>query len=120
MGTAQSTTSITNAVADKIAAISPAVNEKVIDALVVRELEKRTDAVLSGLDKLRGLQNDLKKIRPDVGGFYDEDGNETKPNAYSKAKFDERKKLLEQIEKITKALDLAIDKGDMSKLYEIK
>ena len=114
------TKTITDAVAEKIAAISPAVNEKVIDALVVRELEKRSDAVLSGLDKLRTMQNDLRKIKPDVGGFFDEDGNETKPNAYSKAKFEERKKFNEQIEKLQKALDLAIDKGDMSKLYEIK
>lgn len=114
------TTSITNAVAEKIAAISPAVNEKVIDALVARELEKRSDAVLGGLDKLRTMQNDLRKIRPDVGGAFDEDGNEVKPTLYSKAKFDERKKLNEQIEKLQKALDLAIDKGDMSKLYELK
>lgn len=114
------TTTITNAVAEKIAAISPAVNEKVIDALVARELEKRSDAVLGGLDKLRTMQNDLKKIRPDVGGAFDEDGNEVKPTLYSKAKFDERKKLNEQIEKLQKALDLAIDKGDMSKLYELK
>ena len=114
------TTSITNAVAEKIAAISPAVNEKVIDALVARELEKRSDAVLGGLDKLRTMQNDLRKIRPDVGGAFDEAGNEVKPTLYSKAKFDERKKLNEQIEKLQKALDLAIDKGDMSKLYELK
>ena len=114
------TKTITDAVAEKIAAISPAVNEKVIDALVVRELEKRSDAVLTGLDKIRGLQNDLKKIRPDVGGAFDEDGTEVKPILYSKAKFEERKKLNEQIEKLQKALDLAIDKGDMSKLYELK
>jgi len=114
------TKTITDAVAEQIAAISPAVNSKVIDALVARELEKRSDAVLNGLDKLRGLQNDLKKIRPDVGGAYDEEGNEIKPTLFSKAKFDERKKLVEQIEKLQKALDLAIDKGDMSKLYELK
>ena len=80
------TKTITDAVAEKIAAISPAVNEKVIDALVVRELEKRSDAVLTGLDKIRGLQNDLKKIRPDVGGAFDEDGTEVKPILYSQVR----------------------------------
>jgi len=114
------TKSITDAVAAKIAEISPKVNEKVVDHLVALELEKRSTAIVGGLDKLRGLQNDLRKIRPDVGGAFAEDGTETKPTLYSKAKFDERKKLIEQIEKLEKALDLAIDKGDMSKLYELK
>lgn len=114
------TKTITDVVASKISSISPAVNEKVIEHLVNVELEKRSNAIIGGLDKLRGLQNDLKKIKPDVGGFYDEDGNETKPMQYSKAKFEERKKTLEQIEKLQKALDLAIDKSDMTKLYELK
>jgi hypothetical protein len=114
------TKTITEAVATKIAEISPAVNDKVIDALVNRELEKRSEAILNGLDKLSALKKDLQKIRPDVGGYFDEDGNETKPTQYSKAKFEERKKLLEQITKIESALDKAIDKGDMSKLYELK
>ena len=43
-----------------------------------------------------------------------------KLSLYYIAKFEERKKLNEQIEKLQKALDLAIDKGDMSKLYELK
>jgi len=114
------TKTITDAVANKIAEISPAVNEKVIDHLVTVELEKRSTAILGGLEKLRGLQNDLKKIKPDVGGAFDEDGTEVKPTLYSKEKFEARKKANEQIEKLQKALDLAIDKGDMSKLYELK
>lgn len=114
------TKTITDAVAEKIAAISPEVNEKVIEALVEREKAKRTDAVLAGLDKLRTLQSDLRKIRPDVGGAFDENGTELKPTLYSKAKFEERKKVVEQIDKLQKALDLAIDKGDMTKLYELK
>ena len=71
------TKTITDAVANKIAEISPAVNEKVIDHLVTVELEKRSTAILGGLEKLRGLQNDLKKIKPDVGGAFDEDGTVT-------------------------------------------
>lgn len=114
------TTTITDKVAEQIAAISPRVNERVIEHLVTVELEKRTNAIVAGLETLRGLQNDLRKVKPDVGGSFDEDGNETKPTQYSKAKFEERKKLLEQIGKYEKALDLAIDKGDMSKLNELK
>jgi hypothetical protein len=114
------TKTITDAVATKIAEISPAVNEKVIDHLVSIELEKRSSTIISSLEKLRGLQVELKKIRPDVGGAFDEDGNETKPTLYSKEKFEARKKATEQIEKLQKALDSAIDKGDMSKLYELK
>lgn len=112
------TTTITSVVAERLAQISPQVNERVIEHLVNVELEKRSNAIVSGLENLRGLQNDLKKIKPDQVSV-DENGNEVSAT-YSKSKFEERKKLLEQIAKVEKALDLAIDKGDMSKLYELK
>lgn len=114
------TKTITEVVAQKLAEISPVVNEKVIDALVDREVEKRTKLIVDSLDKLRSLQGELRKIKPDVGQSFSEDGTETKPTQYSKAKFEERKKLLEQIAKLQTALDVAIDKGDMSKLNELK
>jgi uncharacterized protein YkuJ len=111
---------ITDAVAARIAAISPEVNNRVVDHLVNIELEKRTNAIVDVMSKLRDLQNDLKKIKPDLGGYFQEDGTEVKPVNYSKDKFEARKKLIDQIEKYEKALDLAIDKGDMSKLYDLK
>lgn len=114
------TKTITEAVADRIGGISPEVNERVITALVDRELTKRTEAILNGYDKLRTLENELKKIKPDLGGYFEEDGTEIKPMRYSKERFEERKKKTDQIEKLRAALDLAIDKGDMNKLYDIK
>ena len=111
---------ITETVAERIAAISPQVNDKVVDHLVNLELDKRTNAIVEAMTKLRDLQNELKKFKPDLGGFFQEDGTEVKPTNYSKDKFDARKKVLDQIDKYEKALDLAIDKGDMSKLYDLK
>lgn len=111
---------IIEAVAQKLSEISPVVNERVIDALVEREVEKRSKMIMDGLEKLRSLQTDLKKIKPDVGQCFDEDGNETKPTQYSKAKYEERKKVLEQINKIQTALELAVEKGDVTKLNELK
>ena len=114
------TKSITEAVAKQLSEISPVVNEKVINALVEREVEKRSKLIIDGLEKLRSLQNELKKIKPDVGQSFDENGVETKPTQYSKAKYEERKKLLEQISKLQAALDLAVEQGDISKLNELK
>lgn len=113
-------TTVTKEVASRISQISPAVNEKVIQHLVDKEIDKRVDKIVSNLDTLTQLEKDLKKIRPDVGGSFDENGNETKPTQYSKAVYEQRKSLVEKIDKLKKALDLAIDKGDMSKLNELK
>lgn len=110
---------ITDAVAERLAEISPAVNNKVVEHIVNIQLEKRSTAIVEGITKLDKLTNDLKKVRPDVGGSFTDTGEETKPTLYSKEKFEERKKLNEQIAKLTNALDLAIDKADMSKLYEL-
>ena len=89
---------ITDAVAARIAAISPEVNNRVVDHLVNIELEKRTNAIVDVMSKLRDLQNDLMKIKPDLGGCFQEDGTEVKPENYSKDKFETRKKLIDQIE----------------------
>lgn len=111
---------ITEAVAERISSISAAVNEKVIETLVNQHLNKCAEAILNGMEKLRTLEGELRKIKPDVGGYFDDQGNEVKAAHYSKEKHEERKKKNEQIEKLRAALDLAIEKGDMSKLNDIK
>jgi hypothetical protein len=108
---------ITDKVAEQITTISPAVNESVVNFLVNKEVDKRSSAIIQGIDKYNGLKNDLRKVKPDQVLFA-EDGKEVS-SGYSKAKLEERKKLIEQIEKLEKALDQAIGGGDMSKLYDL-
>lgn len=111
------TKTITSAVAEKLSNISPTVNEKVIDFMVNKEIEKRSDAIVKGIEKLNGLQNDMKKHKPDQI-FFDEEGNQTRAE-WTKPKLEEKNKLTAQIDKMQKALDSAIGTGDMSKLYDL-
>lgn len=110
---------IASKVAERIGAIGPEVNERVIETLTERELEKRANLIVAKNDELVAFKKELNKIKPDVGGSFLEDGTEVKATSYSKAKFEERKKLLEKIAKYEKALTLACVKGDMSKLNDL-
>lgn len=90
----------------------------VVEHFAKLEAEKQGTALIKGLDKLSNLERDLNKInRPDIKTF-NEDGSEASAS-WSKDRLEERKKLTEQIEKLTKAIDKADDKGDFADLYNL-
>ncbi len=90
----------------------------VVEHFAKLEAEKQGTALIKGLDKLSSLERDLNKInRPDVQTF-NEDGSVASAS-WSKDRLDERKKLSEQIEKLSKAIDKADDKGDFADLYNL-
>ncbi len=104
-------------VAEQLANLSPKVEEKVVEALTKRELDKRSDAVVKILDLLSRSEVDVKKLGPDLYTF-DAEGKRTS-EAYSKARTEERKKAHERIEKLTKALTKALDNNDYGDLYNL-
>jgi hypothetical protein len=81
------------------------VRQKVVEHYSSIAIEKRANAVIKTMDKIDELGIQVKKIKPDRV-VYDESGVEVS-SGFSKEKIDERKKLLEQIEKLKKALDKA-------------
>ena len=92
--------------------------ELVIEHFAKQEAEEQGTALIKGLDKLSSLERDLNQInRPDVKTF-NEDGSEASAT-WSKDRLDERKKLSEQIEKLSKAIDKPDDKGDFADLYNL-
>lgn len=109
--------SVQTAVAEKIATLGPSVEEKVVDALVGRELNRRSEALVGAMDKLSKLEGDLKKIKPDQIS-YDEDGKEVS-KTYSKAKTEEKDKLNKKIGKFTAAITKALEKDDFNDVYNI-
>lgn len=110
--------SVQTKVAEQIAAISPKVEDSVVGVLVQRELTKRSDALVIVIDNLSKLELDLRKIKPDMD-FYDEDGT-LSASSFSKAKNEEKKKLVEKIAKHTNAINKALDKGEFSDVYNLK
>lgn len=102
-------------IAEQLSKSGGEVTNRVIEAMVERELNKRTTAVSAVFDLLNRETANLRKIRPDVI-TYGEDGTKTS-EGYSKAKIDERKKSNEMIEKLTKALTNALEKGEFDGVY---
>lgn len=111
-------TSLRAAVATRLSSISPAVESEVIDALVAREVTRRKDLIVKGLDQLDGVNREFYKInKPDIQNF-NADGTVAN-SAYSKDRLEEIKKAAEKVEKLTKALDKAIAKGDLGDLSNL-
>jgi|SRR5882724_2643018 len=109
--------SVQTKVAEQIINIAPKVEDKVVDALVSRELNRRSDSLVQAMDKLSKLEVDLKKIKPDVV-TYDINGK-VASESYSKVKSEEYKKLNEKIGKFTKAIAKALENSDFSDVYNL-
>lgn len=103
------------AVAASVAALAPAVEQDVIDTLVLREREKRSALIVRGFDELRSQENAFKKFKPDVV-TYNGDGT-VSSEQWSKAKLDERNKAQEKLNKLITAIEKALE-GDTQKLTE--
>jgi hypothetical protein len=105
------------AVSERIGASGPAVRERVVSALVEREVVARVELLDKALAKRTETEKDLRKLKPDVEN-YDADGKLVS-SSYSKAKADELKKARESLDKLEKALDKALVDNDFSKLREL-
>lgn len=109
--------SLQTKVAEKIATIAPVVEEKIIDALVSREVNRRSDALTKAIDDLSKMEGEKRRVKPDQVQ-YNEDGS-VKDSSYSKAKTEELKKLNQKIDKFTNAISKALDKADYGDVYNL-
>jgi hypothetical protein len=93
-------------IAERVAALGPAVQEGVVTVLVEQVKDKRVKAVLTALSLLEEKQKELKKIKPEQ--TFDGEGK-VASEFYTKANNELRKKTTEAITKIEKALEKALD-----------
>lgn len=107
---------IRSQVRERLASVGDRTREAVIEHFAQQEADKQAQAIIKGLDKLDGLERDLRKIRPQVSGF-DAEGQPVGQPTFTKEQVEERKKLTEQIRKLTNAINKADDKGDFGDLY---
>lgn len=105
-------------VADMIKTSGPQqVEDKVIGALVSREVSRRSDALTQAIDGLSKMEGDLKRIKPDIV-TYNEDAS-VKDSSFTKAKTEEKQKLDKKIDKYTKAINKALEANDYGDLYNL-
>jgi hypothetical protein len=105
-------------VAEKIAGLGPVVQEAVASALADQVKEKRVKAVLTGLNLKEEKERELKKIKPEQ--TFDGEGKVVS-EFYTKPNFESRKKVVEAIAKIEKALNEALDpeKPNYENLFKV-
>lgn len=103
-------------IAEQLSNISPKVENDVVEALVAREVSKRSAAIVQALDDLSELEKTMKKTKPDQQSF-DVEGKVIS-ETYSKNRFEELNKIKAKIEKYTKAIDKALN-GDLSDVYNL-
>ncbi len=102
-----------------LAGLGPKVEDAVVDAMVDREVNKRSQLLVTNLDHLARLKGELKKIdRADVE-TYDAEGK-VASSSFTKERVKAIKEAKEKIEKLEKALTKAIDDGDFSNLQPVK
>lgn len=108
---------VTDKIAEKIAAIAPQVEDRVVETLVERQLKKRSEAMVIVLDLIDKETAALKKLRPDLE-LISASGQELEA-CYSKARWQERQKLQGKIEKMEKAIAKAIEHNEYADLYNL-
>lgn len=101
----------------ELAGISLSVESRVLDVYVEKEVAKRADAIVKGLDALNSLDRELLKIsRPDNQLFTLNGG--VASEGYTKARLELIGKAEKSRGKLVKALDKALG-GDMADLYNL-
>lgn len=104
-----------NQVADAIKNSDKTVQDKFTSLLVDKEINARVDMLDKAFTQLKETQSNLKKCKPDQQSL---DGSgKVVSETYTKAKFEERKKLMDQADLLEKMINKALS-GDWSKIKE--
>lgn len=94
------------------------VKNNILDTLYNNELKTRTDACLKVLTKIEEKEKELKKLKVSDNNIYDEKGTVV-AGGYSKARVDDIKKASDELERLNKALENALENNDFTKVLEL-
>lgn len=115
-GTSETRPTIRDSVRESLKSLGPKTREMVIDHYANLEADKQATALIKTIDKLSEAEKTMQRMRPDLE-TYGDDGK-VQSSGWSKAKLEERTKLQEKIDKLTKAINKA-DDGDFGDLYNV-
>lgn len=109
--------SLLAAVGDKLATVSQAVHDRVVDHFVERETGRRADAIVRGLEQMADLDREIGKIdKPDQKSI--DIGGNVVSQTFSQGRWDQLQKFHGKRQKLIEALDAALA-GDMNRLNNI-
>jgi predicted transcriptional regulator len=110
--------SIREAVAEQLGNLSDRTRAAVVEHFAAEQATKQANAIVAGLSKLAELEKERVRIKPTAAGF-NAGGEQIGEAMFSKEQIDQMKKLDEQLEKWSKAINKADDKGDFGDLYNL-
>jgi len=110
--------SVREKIADQITNIAPSVIDQVVESVVMRETNKRAEAIVRVIDKLDAAEKEFRKIDKPDQIFYN-DKNEVDVAVFSEGRKNERLKKTKLIERLNNAITKAIEKGDMQDVYNM-
>lgn len=108
---------VRQAVTEQIAQAVPAVQDRVVQHFVEKEVARRADIITRGLDKHQELQRERAKTNKPDAVTYNADGS-VASEGYTKDRIEANKKADEKLAKYERALDKAIE-GDVSDLSQL-
>lgn len=104
-------------VADRIKSSGSTVYNRLVEAMVAREVEERVGLLDKGLQKRYQLMTDLRKVDKPDNETFNADGT-LALGTYSKPRLEEIKKAKEALAKLESALEKALVGNDFGKLKE--
>lgn len=108
---------IKEAVAERLSTIGPQVKETIIQSLVHEETQKRVEATQKALSQIQVLEKEIESTKPDQK-MYNAEGNLVH-EGFSQGKYQELTKKKEQLAKLTKAVEQALEGSDFKALLEL-
>lgn len=115
-GTSPAAATLLDDVKEIIASSGADVRARVVSALAEKAIGERVELTKKGLDKYNEARSNFRKVnKPDHTVF---DGAGKKMEFMTGAKVEEIKKAKEALDRIEKALELALGKNDFTKLQE--
>lgn len=93
------------------------VEQDVIDALVERDIKRKAESLVKCIDKLTEAEKEMQKLGADNITF-DADGKKI-GESFSKKRIEERNKTKGRIQKISGAINKALEKGDFGDVYNL-
>ena len=105
------------AVNAKTAAESGSIKNTVVDHYAHKEIASRVDKTIAAVEALTRLKDMFKKIRADQENY--DDAGKLMSATYSKAKTEDRKKLLAKMEPIETALRDVFERAEFEKLKKL-
>ena len=108
--------SIKELVAEQVASSGETVKDRVVDILTSQVIDKRVTQIQKGLELQEAASKELSSIRPDK--TFDPEGK-VLSEFFTADKLGQKKKAQEKYDRITRALNSALDEGNYEQLQNL-